>query len=432
MIAFLGVLTAVFCIFVFLIKRDILHPLFCFDSVWAAILLLFSLNLVGFVDINSQTIIVLYIMVLVPNFTVLSYSLLRQSLGLRIKARNMPRLSDGYDFSLRKNLFIFMICVSLGVMLIDEFEILLNIIQGKSFKQIMIATGGKGTVEIKGAVRVSLYLFLVHPMQYMCSPICAVEYFKNKRKFYLVLNLLYVFLAVIHHGGRNAIFLFMITYFAAIIKKRGGETIAKKIKENMKYIIPLFALVYIVFTISSSRGIDDVWLSFYIYFTCCIPLTSKYLDLYLNSFVGKTLGMWSFRGLAYPFFSVAQFFGMPLPESYKMANEIETIVESNYLPISSYSKIGTNSFMFAGVSPFLDGGYLGEIVVLFLASIAVYNSYLKFKRCANEKTMSLYFLMLPGIILSFMRFFMSSYGYALALVYLSTFMYKKEKYKPAL
>lgn len=423
MILLLGIITLFCGIFVYRIRKDVLHPLFFFDLLWASILILFCLPILDFIEISNTVVSVLYVMILTPNVVTLIY---RICCGARYLTFNRKGTSTANcNYVLRESLFLFMLVLSIITMLVDEFAIIQSLLSGKSFSQIMAAAGGKGTVEISGTVQVCLYMFLVHPMQYLSSPVCAVEYLSTKKKRFLILNIIYLILAVVHHGGRNAIFLFILSYLAGIVMiSKGGHLIAK-IKQNWKYIIVFFLLANLIISISSSRGIEDVWLSFYIYFVCCLPLSSRYLTLYLGNYVGQSLGMYSLCGYFYPLFSVLEFLGIKAPKAYDVAKEIEHIVEGHYLSISSYSKIGTNSFMIAGMYPYMDGGFIGELIMIAVISILIYTAYLKYKKQPNNKNKTIYILLLTGIFLSFARFALTSYGYALALLYSVFFIYRK-------
>ncbi len=405
----------------FFCKKKIYHPVILFNGVWLIIFALYELKLIKFIEISEKTFFILLFMII--------FFPLGSIVGGKIAEKMSLQKKDSDDIkktvSLRKTIFWFICIVTIAKMLYDEFDIIINVLNGVSFKSIMAEAAGKSTIEIKG-LSVVLYLFFVYPCLYFISPICANIVFtkeeKNKLLYFLV-NIFVIALSVMHHGGRNAIFLFLISYGITFLMKKKKTYFSRKTK--LSVILFLIVALILISNISDSRGINDLWKSFYAYFTCSIPLTELYTSFPIiqNAFLG---GVLSFNGFLYPIFAILNYFGMELPQSQVLALNIKTIIEDNYLSIGDYS-LNMNAFLPAGTYLYIDGGYVFEIIIMFIYGMFSGYIYQKARLQANTKTNVIYVFLTVGFILSFTRFCFTSVHYALGLSYL-LFLFKNNKY----
>ena len=389
--------TSTIAIFSFFMRKDIMNPIFIFNFVWSLIILLFEFQLFRTIEITNTTINILYCMMISFNLGALLYTY-----GKKKKKNDNDIVKESV---FNEKLFIVLAAIAIVVLLIDEMEIIIKLLSGTTFEQIMAMSNGKGTVDIVGTFKVILYMFIVHPMEYIVSPVCAIQFLKNKKKKYLIINIILTLLTTVHHGGRNSIFLMIIVYIAVylITKKQSKEIIHRKTKLRTKVIIILSAVVFtlLINKISSSRGIQDIWLSFYAYFICCIPLSSIYLKSYITSFIGHTGGMMSSNGIMYPLFSVLNYIGISSPGFYKNAGSVFSLIENNYVSIGQYTSTGTNYFMMAGAYPYIDGGFLFEFLVFFALGILMCYAYNKCYTNKNEKNIVIYCFCVIGMVFSF-------------------------------
>lgn len=408
-------------------KKDILSPTVIFNIVWSIILILFNLQLFKTVEISDEVIIVFFIMIVFFNIGALLYNLYKN----KHKAKVIFKIGDKVintlgDYKLRKWIFLIFSSITIFVLLLDEIDIIKNLLSGKNFSYIMQVANGKVTVEIKGTFKVLAYLFIVHPMCYAISPICAVETLVNKKKSYLILNIIIIALAVAHHGGRIYIISMLVCYL--VVAKRNNFDLKSKIKiivSKIKYALIILVSLLIFIAVSDSRGIEDIWLSFYAYLICCIPLSSIYTGSILSNYIATTGGMLSLQGLFYPLFVVLNYVGVQSPTCYLDSFDVLNLIENNYVSIGNYSSTGINYFLPAGMYPYIDGGYILEIIVMLALGYIITFYYHSVKFNTNEKNMASYSLMFLGIVLSFMKLFTQSYGYFLGLFYILMVFYKK-------
>lgn len=403
------------------LKREWYHPAVLFLGTWAFVLALYNLQLFQILTPTDEIIGVVAMMLI--SF-VLGSALFDVSLRGRRKGSSRALKAAGMKDTVREGVFFALCAISIAVMLVDEISIINNVMHGASFQDVMRAAEGKGTVEISGTLKVVLYMFVVHPMTACVSPICAIEVLRRNhgRLKYFAVNVAIVLLSVFHHGGRNAIivmgFCYIIAY--AIIK---ADKVDIPRKAKIAFAVCGAVGIVAVFALSSSRGIQEIWLSFYAYFICGIPLGQQYISA-ATLIAGSPCGFFSFEGLFYPLVSIISFFGIQPPESYNMAMAVSGYLEDNYLMIGSYSATGMNTFMPAGAYPYIDGGYIFEFVVMLVYGY-MSNKFFTLQKYNGPRYKALYVFWAYGLVLSFCRFYFASYSYFIGLVIALMFIYRE-------
>ncbi|TGE39735.1 oligosaccharide repeat unit polymerase [Desulfosporosinus fructosivorans] len=408
----------VICLFTCVTNKQIkYHPVILFNGVWLVIFILYKIDYLNFTILTDHSIAILLIMIFFFPLGVL--------LGLknRYRVKRHGRLSyvmSTYEF--REKLFWALCILASIVMLIDELTIIIRLIQGASFYDIMRDASGKGTVEISGSLQVLLYLFVVYPVSYLVSPICAVKFIngsQNKYR-YLAINLIIVALSVAHHGGRKMLFLFGISYILAYLIY--GKKAQTSRKTKWFVVIILVLLVVIMNEISVSRGIDDVGTSFYAYLTCSPSLMQTYLSSSIVS-SQRLFGFFSFNGFVYPIMILPNYLGIKSPAIYQTTQTVRFFIENSYVPIGGYSH-NMNAFLPVGAYFYVDGGFAFEIIGMVLYGMLAGYLYKKVLKNRDEYNCSLYIFVCIGLILSFARFYFTSYAYAFAFLYVC-FLFKK-------
>lgn len=429
----LCILSAGLCLLGFAINRRYEHPLCLFNGIWAFILFLYLLQLFETIPLSGTTETIMWIMIICFALGSLSYTVLNQK--RRKKSLREGTVSDGEveKVTLNKPVFWTMCAITIAVLLRDEVEIIIKLLQGYSFLDVMRDAGGKQTVTISGSWNVFLYMFIVHPFSVCVHPICAIEYFADKKQWkYLTVDLIIVALNVAHHGGRNSIIVFAMCYVLTftMMGKRVRLT-----KWQKKWIAALLAgMAIMIFAISGSRGIEQVWLSFYAYLITAIPLSTIYLEF---PFVASnhTYGFFSFKGIFYPLNTIIEKLGLSFPQAYADSTTIARIIEDNYVRIGDYRATGTNAFLPAGAYFYVDGGVLFEILGMFLYGYVATYLFKRAQVYKDKRSLALYIMFGYALLLSFTRLYFTSYQHMLGLLYLTTFIYsgsRKNNFKKRL
>lgn len=389
-------------------------PSFIFNGTWLIIFTLCSFNLFQVENLEFQSILILTIMII--GFPI--GSLIGQKFAIKRKE------NENYHILFREKIFWILCSITLCVMFVDEIQIILSFLKGASFQDIMRGAGGKGTVEITGRIKVIMYLFIIQPVSFMVSPICAAKFFYKapNRKYYLLVNIAIVFLAVMHHGGRNNLILFAISYlFMAAIS---GQQFKLKRKTKIRILIGVVLFIILIIRISESRGIDNIFESFYAYLTCSPYLMRSYIQEY-HIDTTRLGGFLSFNGFFYPIMAILNFIGFKSPALYYTTQEIRFVIENNYLQFGNYTH-GMNAFLPAGAYFYLDGGYFFELIAMIAYGIFAGTLYKRNRKYGDEKSISMYVAVVISLMLSFTRLYFTTYSYVIGLIYIAL-LYKKSK-----
>lgn len=417
----LFVVTTALCIFFYFVMRRFDHPAFLFTAIWSFIFLLLLLQLYE-IPISVKVIDILIVMIIA--FPLGSYFCTAKKQRRIHNSNVVNSLGNsglGYQVTLRKKAFWAICLFSIVIMFIDEVTTIATIARGASFLDIIESTGSVNTVEMSG-YKALLYVFVIYPATYFVSPICAIEVLSNNsRKVpYIALNFVMIFLSVMHHGARLMIIVAILVYIFALYIFDKRVHVSKTMKRILAIAI-VFAIIAIVW-LSSSRGIEKVWDSFYIYFVCEIPVLENILNS--NIYSGHTLGFLSFNGIMYPVFTLLRLIGIPSPNLYSYTQTIRKFLEADWIYLSTYGH-NVNAFLPAGGYLYIDGGYIGEFIGMFLTGYMCQSIHHKMLAKRDFKTISIYLLLIVSILLSFFRYYGNSYQFVIALVYL-LFLYSKQ------
>jgi len=134
-----------------------------------------------------------------------------------------------------------------------------------------------------------------------------------------------------------------------------------------------------------------------------------------------TAGWLSLNGFLSPVFMIFNYLGFVYPKKYEFVQTVRGAIEQD---IVIGNGVRTNAFLPAGFYCYLDGGYLGVVLGMFLFGMIVGTAYRKVKNGGADKDKVIYILLMIGVMISFIRLEFSNSAYALAFVYLWLF-YKK-------
>ncbi|MBM6880000.1 oligosaccharide repeat unit polymerase [[Clostridium] spiroforme] len=401
----------------FLLNKKIYNPVFLFSLTWTLVLFLATINLYD-IKYSDNVFIVILIMLISFPLGSIAYSTLKNNKNiLTCLEKTSQRVYEP-----KKIIFLSLCVFSSLILLIDELEIIRLILRGANYIDIIVQSGGAQTVEISG-LKGLIYIFIVYPIVYASSPICAIEVVSGSKDklIYLLINIILVILNSAHHGGRIGILFFVIAYIFSFLIYNKKFYLSKITKR----IIILFSIIgfALIMWLSKSRGIENIWESFYMYFVCNIPV----FDGFANNpaFSSHTWGFLSLNGFLYPVMALVRVFGLSVPATYMYTQTIRQFLESNWVYISSYGH-GVNAFLPAGGYWYIDGGYLLEFFAIFITGMMCKKSYIDLCMKFDKRKCAIYLLVVTGILLSFIRYYLTSYQFVLALFYL-LFLYKKKK-----
>lgn len=401
------------------------HPAVLFSGVWTVIFFLYALQLFETIPLTRQMANILFLMVVCFSAGSVAYWLYGKKLLSFFKRKELSEASFKVEYSLRTKLFLALSFVTIIVMFKDEMSIIEKLLRGASYKDITHDAGGQKTVEIKGLAQGFVYMFAVYPMRTIVSPVCAVEFFSrkdNKKYLFLIINAVIVFLNVAHHGGRDPLIVMVASYVVTYSLIRNKITISTAMKKGL--LIALLSAASIIMFLSISRGISDVYLSFYAYLICSIPLGQNFLsDPFVSSHY--TFGFSSFLGVK-PLFMILDIFGIQSPEKYLDAMTIREDIIGTYYPIGDYNVTSMNSCISPGAIAYIDGGYIGEVIIMFLYGFVCTWLFSKQKGAFSKKYVAVYVTFAYRLITSFGGFAFTTNIYLVGAVYMLTFIYSRK------
>ncbi len=404
----------------YLLHKKFYHPVFLFGSIWTIVLFMAALNLFH-IDYSETVVAVIAVMLFAFPLGSMAYSTIRRKCGV-IRLRGGIRRDADYTLVPRKNIFFFLCAISAGILLSDEIEIILSILRGSSYHDIIVEAGGAQTVGISG-LKGLIYIFMVYPMVYASSPICAVEVVSGSKDkgIYLISNIVLVILNAAHHGGRIGILFFIVAYVFAFLIYGKKLHITKKQK---RLIISFVVVGFIaILWLTKSRGIEDIWESVYLYLVCGFPVFDGAITS--SAFTSHTWGFLSLNGFIYPIMTLLRTLGFGVPETYMYTQSIRQFLEANWVYISEYGH-GVNSFLPAGGYWYIDGGYIGVFLGIFITGALCQKNYIEVIKRFNKRKCALYLMTITGVLFSFIKYYLTSYLFSLSLIYIC-FLYKKTR-----
>lgn len=427
-----SVLFLLYALFKYKIK---FNPLVIFTLLWTVIFVLASIRLYGLKAGNDSTYFIMGIGIL---FWSLGYCLSYNKISFKSITKRNGNIGNNYKC--RYNLIYLLSIITLILYLKDLLSIISSVnIQGllaqvRSLAQDSDSILYEGRSNIETAIR----LLITQPFLMALQPIVAVEFwFKTKeRKRLLVIDLILVFLRMFTDGSRSMVmylgFHFLIVFL--ILSKPRWKSFHGFYKDKIasskkaKRIMCLLGIGFIiVFIISSvSRSGSRMWKYLYLYFSM-EPYMMTYWKGQIQHF---GFGTASLNGLVYPIiYFVKNLLGISEYPDYWYNNIFLLINDTD----SKWQIITTtgnpaNAYVSVFWFPYLDGGIVGEILVMFIYGFAAGYLFKKAIRNLDMKSICIYSLFFQGIIMSYVRFQFATSSYALAFLYLVIVFYKKSNH----
>jgi oligosaccharide repeat unit polymerase len=259
---------------------------------------------------------------------------------------------------------------------------------------------------------------------YFCEPylvslivISVANLFSDHRQVSLsVITIIGIIVMTVVTGGR----FFILYYLGSLImcylvyrkKIRSVRRNSSKLLRRTRLLI--VAALFAILVVSIVRG-SAIGQTLYVYSSGGLSFMERLLEKYNENTTSYTYGSLTLNGLLRPLFVVLRKIGIAsLPKFLQTAEEIFLYVDK---PFYISNLILFNSFTTCFFAPYIDGGYIGVVIVfLFLG----YVCESKYKNIELDYTYSVSQYLLWGlvIILSFFRLLITHYSFALAILYM--------------
>lgn len=313
------------------------------------------------------------------------------------------------------------------------------LVSGYDYEYIRALSIATDTNVLRASAAVNMTkAFIATPMSYLALALLPIELLKEKKNKIMIIGCItFMFGYVFTTGGRSVILWFALYFIATYMmrkKKTDWETLKKIIKKyRVIIIIGGIGLVYFLLKMTFARKGEDINLlkQIYIYFIC--PLQN--FDYHMNVVDNVKMygnGLSSFYGLIYPIMYFLKCLGFNVFTPY-----VQTIYNMSFQDLQMGIDIGggiyMNAFVTAFYQPYLDGRYIGVIIIMFIfgfvAGRIFYNAYYK----NNMKSVLIYMLLLQKIVFSYVRFYFTqqaqSICFLLAFIVIIKCKEKDEEHK---
>lgn len=263
--------------------------------------------------------------------------------------------------------------------------------------------------------------FIAVPMTYLSLTFLPLELLKkNKNKIIIIGSILLMLFYVLTTGGRSVIMWFLL-YFVCVFMMRGKNAASSHLKQIIRkhrfiMIIGGVALIWFLLQMTFARKGDDVDLlkQAYIYFVAPLPNLDHHIGLVDNSHL-YGYGLSSFYGLLYPFMFILSNLGIEVFTPF-----VDTIYNMSFQDLQMGVNIGNgiymNAFVTAFYQPYLDGRYLGVILIMALFGFASGRFFYKAYYKNNVKCLLIYLLLLQKIMFSFVRFYFTQQAQSICFI----------------
>lgn len=418
----LGMLIGSFFIFLELRKRKV-TPLLIFSALWTIILFLSSLQLYGLDKASIQ------------GYAVIAIGMLGFGIGymlfgnFRVKVRNSTCTYCVYD-----NILLVLSVITIALYFLDFTKVVSYLIDGQSLAYIRTLSQDSTSVlySNRSNLEVALRTFIIQPFALAFQVIVAVEFWSGKKKWFII-DVIIIALRLFSEGSRSLLLYLGIHLVITFVFDRKIDVYInmykfRKRNRRRKWILRCIVLIVLILVIAStfSRSGERVFRTTYYYFS----MEPTMLGLWIDEIKELGYGLASINGLIFPIlFLIKNILNLSSYPSYWYNNIFLLINDTDkvWKIIASFDSTRANAYVSVFWFAFLDGGYIGTFVILFILGMIyslVYNHLRKYK---NKKSMCVYAYLLQGLIFSFVRLQFADVSYALGFIFLLFFAFHKKR-----
>lgn len=316
------------------------------------------------------------------------------------------------EYSISKKMYVIFSVVLFIVLAITTINSIMLMTRGVSLGQVRYL---ERESVLKTPIVDIMYNYYAVPMGYLLIHVNINKLFVGHKKTLYLFSIFFIVIgSVLSEGGRFIIFFVAADAVVLLLYYSSRNTFHLSMKVKRIVWIGIFLCIVGFVFITKDRG-SDVYKTIYTYLCGCIPFLSNKVEMFESSFT-NTYGFTSLNGFIHPVFVILEKIGLELPDIVLRVEDILLDVEFNTFNIAN--NIVYNGFVTMFYSFYVDlgviGVFLGSLVFGGFSGLA----YRKLVTNASEKSLILYLLFVQYIIMSMMRFFGTSYNFALCLVYL--------------
>lgn len=415
MLIVLSVFLFLIAVLGFLRYRFVLNPVSMMCLLWAILLPLSAYGFYGTRIPQTRTYVIIAVGV---GAYLLGIFLGSKRVKYVIRSQQKGSVLRGYSINYT---FLYVIMsISLIYYLIQSIEVFRILRAGNSYAyvRILVASNEKNALQ-SSRLLLALRAFIAVPTTYLAIAILPIELFYGKRKKTIIFGSVALMLLFIFTNGARSVIMWIAIYFLLVylVYRRNHEI---RIKLSRKYrrwlMVGGTVLLLLMFYMTIFRKGEDVDLGrqMYIYFIAPIPHFDHYIDV-VDMSGEYGYGFSSFYGVVYPFLYILRIiigsYSDFISNIYYMSFEM---MESGY---NLGNSVYMNAFVTTFYQPYLDGRYVGVIVILMIFGYMCSRTFKRTLYNEDLKSMLLYSLLLQKIIFSFVRFYFTQQAQAMCFLF---------------
>lgn len=408
-------------------ERKFFNPLTLFCIMWSSILFLSTLQLYSLYKGDDRT-YKLMIMGIVA--FIVGYYLARLFIGN--KRLTFGKKHTATDYRLNYQLMYILLVISLVFYAKDLVTVFSRLVTGSSLADIQSLVQGTDNLYNRSGLENAIRLLIVNPFGWAIIPILAVDIWMGRKDIKLIVLTGFLMISRILTTGGRAAFLNFAIYFIMLFfftnqNKRyhticNMKNVVKKNKKLFRIIVigSAVLLAYMTYSRAGEGALRTVYFDFAMQPYLC--------GLWMDTVDTKNMlgyGMVSLTGFIFPIlYVVKNLLGFSsMPAYYQELFDLRLSLDTEWKWIGSrvYANAYVSAFWFFYVDARIIGIVVGMLVYGFVSRI-VYNNT---RIMTNNKNVCLYALYYIGIFYTFVRFQFTTIDYAIAIVFVTFFAYKK-------
>lgn len=413
-------------------EKKIFNPLTVFGVLWMLILGLSSLRLFNLRVASEET----YSIILsgICAYAV-GYYLIRIFIGNKSFVLNTARYSNKEVIYLLRYKLLYILGGVCILFYLYDFSIVFSyLLKGNSLGYIRELAQDSNSViySSRSAIENAVRVLLVTPFVMALQPLVAVDFWIGKRdKKLIIINIIIITLRVVTDGSRVLIIYLLLHLLVAYqftdskhLKK--ATVISKKKVKQVMLILGISVMGgYALYKTTLSRSGENFVRYLYYYFSMEPYMFETWSNI-VDSAGIKGYGLASINGFLFAFFYVVKnFLGLSnYPEYWYNIYSLIGATDSQWQVIAGDATIA-NAYVSIFWFLYLDGGVTGIIIGMSIYGMICAKTYLNAKNKKTAKSICVYSIILQGVCFSFVRLQFADIYYAIAVLFILIFAYKK-------
>lgn len=430
---YIGLMLCIFMIAISMItEKKKLNPLTLLFILWTIIIGLSSLRLFRLRAASENTYLI--IMIGLAAFTI-GYYFIR--IFIRDKSFVLNKSKMIYKkkiYEPRYKLLYILAAICLLFYLYDLSIVCVYILRGSSLAHIRELAQDSNSIIYAGrsAIENSIRVLVITPFVIALQPIVATDFWVGKRdKKLIIMNILIIALRVITDGSRVVIVYLLLHLLVSsqFINEKHGKRKIRFSKKNVKKVVAIGFIIaiggYALYKTTLSRSGDSFVRYMYYYFSMQPYMFEIWSNIVDNTRI-TGYGLASINGFIFAFlYIIKNFLGLKnYPEYWYSIYSLIGLTDSQWQVIAGDATIA-NAYVSIFWFLYLDGRIFGIIIGMAIYGMICARTFIKANKQKTARNICIYSIILQGLCFSFVRLQFADIYYAISVIFILVFAYKK-------